>query len=419
MNYLLSRLTGADLSSRRRLDNEVVFNDIFSSPDQAAPRNLTTEMQQTLAGYQSTAPGFLALNQQFQPAYGRIGLDQQRQSLYGYDDANGTHHPGTLELGRYSTEFQRAGDISDVAKYGPASTEAFLAANPWLRSGLNQTLGRMQDSDILKTLNTQANTQLAGNGQLSPQEQRALDQQSRSAFSQRGNLFGNQSIATELLNRDAAVRARQQQAQQFATGVQGLNQAQNDFVGRGTQIFGTTLSDPYQAVIGRGSGAAGSGSGSGYPQTIGTGSQLFDPLNPYAQDVYSSNFNAQNANNIAKANASNAQTSAYISAAGSVLGALLSDKRLKKNIKKTGDETEDGIPIVEGEYKTDDKHRKFRFVLAQDVEKVRPDAVLTDKLSGVKAVKYDVIDAPFQEVRGKGKKARYFNLITGELEEAA
>lgn len=401
------------------MKDDLKFRAYYTSPDPAQPRNITQEMLQTLSGFRQTAGPTLELNRQYEPAYGQLNLDLSRQSLYGYDDADGTHHPGTLELGRYGTEYQRAGDIADVAKYGPASTQAFLDANPWLRSGLNNTLGRMQDSDILKTLNSQANSQLAANGQLSPQEKRALDQQSRAAFSDRGNLYGNQSIAAEILGRDAAVRARQQQAQQFATGVQGLNQQQNDFVGRGTQIFGTTLSDPYQAILGRTSGSASSGGSNGYPQQIGTGAQMFNPLNAYAGDLYQNNFNAQNQNNINQANAQNAQTSGYIQLGTSVLGALLSDKRLKKNIKDTGEKTKDGVPIVEFEYATDKKKRRYRGVMAQAVEKKRPDAVIVDELSGVKAVKYDAIDAPFQEIKGKGKNVRYFNVLTGEVEEAA
>lgn len=438
----------------------------FDSPDPATPRNFTNEMLQTLKGYQQTAPGYLSLEQQYRLPYGQLNLQQQQQALYGYDDADGVHHPGTLELGRSGTEYTRAGDIADVTKYGPASTQAFLAANPYLALGLGSLTGRLGDSplltqinsqareglvppqadlnSILDMLNSQAREGLASGGKLSPQDARALTQSSRGAFSDRGNVYGNQAIAAELLSRDAAVRQRQQQAQQlasgvqsmnlanaaqgladrtqrqqFALGVQGANQSQNDFTGRASQIFGTQLSDPFQAILGRASGSAGSSGGLAPQQLIGQGATIFDASNPYAQDIYSSNFNAESANNIAKANANNAQTSSYLALAGTILGGLLSDKRIKKNVKKTGDRTKDGIPIVEGEYKTDDKKKRYRFVLAQDVEKVRPDAVVTDELSGLKAVKYQEIDAPFQEIRGKGKRARYFNMITGQLEEAA
>jgi hypothetical protein len=362
----------------------------FDTPDPAAPRNLTNEMLQTLAGQQQTAAPHFALEQQYQPRYAGLGLDVQRQNLYGFDDASG-HHPGTLELGRASTQYQRAGDIADIASMGPAAQAAFLAANPGLARSLTNLEGRMTDSPILQTLNQQAMTGLQNGGQLSPQEIRALEQQSRAGFADRGNLMGNQSLGAELLSRDAAVRARQQQAQQFATGVQGLNQNQNDFVGRGAQIFGSALSDPFMAVLGRSSGAGGGGPA----QQIGTGAQLFDPNNPYAADIYRSNFNAETANNTAQANANNATTSAIISG----ITALLSDKRLKKDVKSTGAKTRDGIPIKTWRYKTDPKKRKFVGVVAQDVARVRPDAVIEDPFSKIKAVDYSRIDAPFAEVR--------------------
>lgn len=384
----------------------------FSSPDPAPPRNFTNEMLQTLAGYQQTAPGYLAIEQQFQPQYQQLSLSQQLQGMLGYTDAQGAHQPGSLEMQRFGTQYQRAGDIADVAALGPASTQAFLAANPYLASGLNNLLGRTGDSQILQTLNSQANAGLAGGGALSPQEQRALDQQTRAGFSARGNVQGNQALGSELLNRDAMVRQRMQQAQAMAGQVQGMNQSQNDMVGRATQIFGTQLSDPFQAILGRSSG-----SGGGTQQQIGTGARLFDPLNPYAQDVYSSNQNATTANNIAQAQAQNATTGAAISAAGSILGGLLSDERAKTNIKRTGEKTKDGVDIVEWEYKTDPKKKRYRGVLAQELEEVDPDAVITDEVTGLKLVKDG--KAPMQQVMGKGKNKKYLNLVTMELEEAA
>jgi len=74
------------------------------------------------------------------------------------------------------------------------------------------------------------------------------------------------------------------------------------------------------------------------------------------------------------------------SAFGSILGSLISggaqvgsaailasDKRLKENIEYTGEKTKDGIPVVDYNYKGNPK--KFRGVIAQDVEKVKPGAV--------------------------------------------
>jgi len=379
----------------------MTFHDLGGGSAQApTPRNLTNEMLQTISGFEQTAPRQFALNQTYEPLYTGLGLDNSRLNLYGYDDQSG-HHPGTLELNRTSTNYQRAGDINDVLQLGPASYAAFLQANPDLAYGIGQLRSRMTDTPILRALNSQAQAGLDSGGQLSPQEVRALNQQTRAGFSARGNVMGNQSLGAELLSRDAAVRQRQQQAQQLASSVQGLNQAQNDFVGRGTQIFGSTLSDPFMAVLGRSSGAAGSGAGAGAGTTpIGANTRLFDPLNPYAEDLYNTNYNAQAAANIANSNQSSAQTNALIGAGGTLLGALLlSDKRLKKNVRSTGRKTRDGIPVKRFSYRTDRTNRTYEGVLAQDVARRRPDAVVTDRVSGLKAVDYSKIEAPFAEVR--------------------
>lgn len=372
----------------------------FSSPDPAAPRNLTNEMLQTISGYEQTAPRQLALNQQYQPQYSALNLDTSRQNLYGYDDASGAHHPGTLEMGAASNTFSRGSDIADVGNLGPAAWAAFMGSNPLLARSLMNLSGRTADSSILSTLNRQAQSGLDAGGALSPQELRAVDQGSRAGFADRGNLMGNQSLGTELLNRDAAVRQRQQQAQQFATGVQGLNMNQADLVGRASQIFGSQF-DPFLSVLSRPSNAAASSSG-GPASMVGTGGQMFNPTNPYANDVFTQNFNAQQANNAASANASNANTSAYISLASM----LLSDKRLKTDVKKTGRKTREGIPIKRFSYRTDKAKRTFEGVMAQDVEKVRPDAVIEDPFSRIKAVDYAQLDdAPFFEIREMLKDA--------------
>ncbi len=396
----------------------------MSTPDVNAPppRDLKEEQIQTAAGYAATAPRYYNLERQYQPAYGRLNLNVLRQNLLGFTEA-GQHRPGTIELNRLQTdaqrandrswtEYNRAADVSDVAKYGPQATAALLRANPYLNSSLNNLSARTADTPILRTLNAQANQALASNGSLSPQDLRALNEQTRAGFAERGQLMGNQSLAADLLSRDAAVRQRQGAAQQFATGVQGLNQQQNDFVGRASQIFGTQLGDPFLAILGRSSGSGGGGgggsSGVGVPQQIGTGAHLFDPNNPYASDLYNTNYNATAAANIATANNTAARNNAYIQAGAAIGGALLSDKRLKRDIKTVG-KTESGIPIKTWTYRTDPEKRKWVGAIAQDIEKTHPGAVLTDEISGVKAVDYRKTDVPF------GLANKRMNWATGKL----
>lgn len=76
------------------------------------------------------------------------------------------------------------------------------------------------------------------------------------------------------------------------------------------------------------------------------------------------------------------QPSAFGQIAGSLISGgaqvgsaalLASDKRLKENIEYTGKKTKDGVPVITYNYKGNPQ--KFEGVIAQDVEKVKPEAV--------------------------------------------
>ncbi len=292
----------------------------YTKPGTTAPRNFTTEMLQTLKGYQQTAPGYLSLEQQYQPQYANLHNQVNATSLFG-TDTGGVHTPGSLELGSQANTYNRTSDVGDVSMLGPSVTAAQLNANPYLAGGLQNLYGRMNNSPILNALNQQAQGQLAQNGQLSNEDLRNATQQSRTGFADRGMFGGNQSLAGDILGRQSLVDARRAQAQQLAGSVQGLNNQQNDFVGRGSQIFSTALADPFSVLLGRTGGAYGGQGGSG-TQQIGTGSQLFNPTNPYAGDIYGSNQNLAYTQNVNNANAQNAQTSGYLNLGLSLLNGL-------------------------------------------------------------------------------------------------
>jgi hypothetical protein len=315
------------------------------------------------------------------------------------------HHPGLLEL----ASGQRASDVADVGKLGPAATAAYLAANPWLAYGIDQTTARMADSPLLTSLNQQAQDALARGGQLTPEEIGQLSQSARARFAASGLVNGNQAIGAELLSRDAATRQRLAAAQALATGVQGLNTQQTGLVQQGTNVLRNALPDPFQTVLGRPSNTS-----------IMPVNQLFNPTNPYFQDLYNTNYNAQAAANIAGANNNAAITGAVIKSIGQVAGAAAgaSDERLKTDIRVTGEKTSEGIPIKTWRYRSAQRtgspvkrplpppppapRRRFKGVIAQDVEKaIRKGkaalgSVLMEPLSGFKVVDYSKIDAPMQ-----------------------
>ena len=73
--------------------------------------------------------------------------------------------------------------------------------------------------------------------------------------------------------------------------------------------------------------------------------------------------------------------SAYLTGGGSAVAA--SDKKIKKDIKYTGEKTKEGIPVATFKYKKGDD-RTYKGVIADDVEKIKPSAM-------VKAVDYSKI----------------------------
>lgn len=355
-----------------------------------ADRNLMKELQQIQKARLRFAPKEYELEAKYGPQYNRLDINKAFENEMGYTDAQGVYHPGTLGLSRAAAMSQRAGDVADVQRLGPQATAAILASNPFLAAGLTNLQGRISDSPILQTLNQQALSGLQSGGQLTPQEERAGQQSARGAFAARGLATSSPAAAAEILNRDAMVRQRMAAAQQFGVGVEGLNERQADLVGRASQIFSGTLSDPFQAILGRPSLPAGA-------TLPGGGQRAFAPTDytGYGQDLFNTNFNAAWNLGVANANNQAATRAAIASVAGSSIG---SDERIKTDIRDTGEKTARGIPIKTFRYKHDPEKRTFRGVVAQDVEKVMPDAVLADPLTGIKIVDYHAAGASLELV---------------------
>ena len=108
------------------------------------------------------------------------------------------------------------------------------------------------------------------------------------------------------------------------------------------------------------------------------------------QATYNSNLASANAQNAAN----NQMTGGLMNLGGSLGAAyLMSDIRTKENIQKIGFMA-NGLPVYEYEYKPEWKdiagHGKFIGVMAQEVELVQPEAVITRK-DGYKMVNYGVL----------------------------
>lgn len=117
---------------------------------------------------------------------------------------------------QYWKGFTKTTEI-DKAKITPSDQEKEVT-NTWL-----EQLRGTQPSDLSKTLNTSALSQLTLGGALSAEDERNAQQAARAAYSSRGLVAGRPAAAAEVLNRQAYSDARRQERQNFAMAVEDQN----------------------------------------------------------------------------------------------------------------------------------------------------------------------------------------------------
>ena len=358
----------------------------------------------------SSAPGGTPFVGYSPPQGSRIGFGETFNNPYanqvGPSQAAGSH-PGTLSL-----------NTTAMDAYGPAAAQGILSANPYLANALDfQTLAQMdasnplQNSAILNTLNQQAQNQLAAGGRLTPEQERANQQAALSAFSNAGaGTTGNQAIAAQLFGRQNMIDQRLAAAQQLGQNVQGLNFSQQGQELQRQQIAGnmasqaassaaTGLTSPIMNML----GLIQPSSVSDPNSTISAQNSINNPYQQAGLQIASANYNADIAKQIADQNQSAATTSGYLALGGAALNAF-SDERLKKNLKEVG-KSDSGIPEFEWTYKYDPYKKRYHGTTAQALEKVRPEAVITDPTSGIKLVDYSKTDVSFHQLNPYLQKA--------------
>lgn len=280
------------------------------------PRDYGAEGRNTLADQIALAPQLFAAEQQFRPQYAQLDLDILRQTL-----------PGTLDLERQATSFQRAGDIGDVEALGGRARDAFRAANPQLaeiQDALTRRAMEGGDSALMGELRTQAMAGLQEGGRLTAGEERDVQQSARAAFNARGLARSDPGIFSEALERDRFARGRQAQRRQFAQGVdsQSLQREQygSNLMGTTGQFLSQTSSDPFMAILGRSAAPQGL-AGAGF--SLQSQPQIFNPYDPYAGGIYASN--QQNIMDARTATAANRAglAGALIGAGGAAAGGWL------------------------------------------------------------------------------------------------
>lgn len=222
---------------------------------------------------------------------------------------------------------------------------------------------------------------------LDPQFQQASDQL-KSQLANQGIPQGSQAYNTAMDNLGRQKQQAYSNAQMNAVGAGNQAQAQLSQTALGNQaqqaqMYSQQYAAPlqyYESLMG--------GTQPTLPQFGGVNPSSAAPTNVLG--AYNQQYQGQLNNYNAQVGAQNSQTSGLFGLGGSLLGAIpWSDRRLKKNIVPLG-KTSGGIPIYEFQYTWEYGEEKHIGCMADEVEKVIPEAVITHK-SGYKKVNYGLI----------------------------
>ena len=264
----------------------------MASVEAPAPRDYGKETAETLRAQLDLAPEKFAAEAKYAPQYQALQLDLLRSAtpellkLYKEQIA-----PTMGEVEATARSRSRAGDIADISALGPQARAAIKAASP-------------EQAALADTLTAQAQSGLAAGSRLTPEQQRMVEQQTRSGLAARGLAQGPSGALQEAVRSQMAGAGLQQQRQQQAMGALQASQG----------VYG----DVFQQVLGRPSQAFGASQGFvGQASGFNPG-QLFNPESQYAANLIGGNQQAQ----LAARTASAANTTALIGAGMSAAASL-------------------------------------------------------------------------------------------------
>jgi len=342
------------------------LKSLISGPDKVkAPKmDIAGDINKYVTGYQQALPGVLSAERQYRPEFLGLNLGDVNTFLQGTQGQQGLY-----DIGRTAQQ-QTGQSIADAR----AAELASMTGQTGAFRGFAQALSPEAQAQVdASTQAAAAATQAAR--QLTPEEQRMSDQAAREAFASRGMLNSRGSIASEVLGRSGVMAAKRQEADAARTGA--FNMAQNFYTAPGLQALGNT---PLSYQLGQDQLKLGLGAiGSATPQLINPDTGVNLGMQNRANQVAAAGANAQAQSNYA---------SGLFQGIGSAVGgiAMASDIRIKENIRKVGS-TDGGLPVYTYNYIGSDITQMG--VMAQDVEKVNPDAVTES--NGIKAVYYSLI----------------------------
>jgi len=264
------------------------------APPKPVTKSYAEQLKETLAAQKQTAPELFALSQEYIPKY--AGLESQVATQIAQADLARTRGllPGYTGLEADYARARQQNQQQALQERGAGFVGAYQAA------------GGAQD--LLGGLRRYAEQQQALGGDISPEEQRMLDQQARAGYAARGTALGGQANLAEVMNRYAARTGRERERQSFAAQTAGFLQQQ------AAPAMAAFQATPDFA------GLLGGATQQTYAQQQLAGPQYFNPESALSAQISSQNLQALNQYNMAKWKAENTKSKGFM---GTGIGAAL------------------------------------------------------------------------------------------------
>ena len=301
------------------------------------PRDLAKEMEATLRAQLKLAPEQYASEAYWQPKYAELGRKTWEENLFGTKGQRGMldmareAQVGIDQTASESNSRMRGYDVADLERLGPSAVEAIRNANPEQKALImklnREAMGLGSDDPyskmlrdqamggydpIVQEMRDQAQSELALGSKLDAATSREVQQNIRAAQASRGMGMGGGDMYQEAMGLGSAGEALRSNRRAFAGGVVGMSgqdklarqlaternlQQQFGLMGNVAGINAANAVDPMLAILGRPSGS--------YQPALAQGGQYggdrFNTMNPYAADLYNTNYNGEAAARIATA----------------------------------------------------------------------------------------------------------------------
>lgn len=260
------------------------------TPPKPVTKTYAEQLQETLAAQKEAMPQLLELSKQYAPEWQALESQQATQIAQADVARQQQLLPEYLKLQQQFNQGQQ----KQLQDYGQGYVGAYQQAGG--------------AGSLLSGLQKYAEQQQALGGELSPEEQRALEQQTRAGYAARGTALGQQANLAEVLNRYGAQQARQRERQAFAGQTAGFLQQQ--------AAPAISMMMGQQNIAGQLAGTS-----PGILQQQGSaGPQFFNPESALSAQIGSGNLNALNQYNMAKYKAENTKSKGF---AGAAIGGAL------------------------------------------------------------------------------------------------